>query len=167
MQTKNYELYNNDCIDQLKKTESNTFDFSVFSPPFAELYTYSDDIRDMGNSKDYNQFFNHFDFLTPELYRTLKPGRLIAVHCMDVSLQKGKDGVIGLNDFSGDLIRAFKKCDLVLLATRAVSTSAPNDIFSEISVRFLLILSDKSNILLLIMSDLFLIVCSSKLKEVS
>lgn len=107
MQDKNYEIYNNDCIDQLKKTEDETFDFSIFSPPFAELYTYSDDIRDMGNSKDYDQFFNHFSFLTPELYRTLKPGRLIAVHCMDVSLQKGKDGVIGLKDFSGDLIRAF------------------------------------------------------------
>jgi len=109
MQTKNYELFNNDCIDQLQKTEDNYFGFSIFSPPFAELYTYSDDIRDMGNSKDYNQFFTHFEYLTPELYRTLQPGRLIAVHCMDVSLQKGKDGVIGLNDFSGDLIRSFKK----------------------------------------------------------
>lgn len=107
MQNKNYEIYNNDCIDQLRKTEDNYFDFSIFSPPFAELYTYSDDIRDMGNSRDYDQFFNHFSFLTPELYRTLKAGRLIAVHCMDVSLQKGKDGVIGLKDFSGDLIRAF------------------------------------------------------------
>ena len=109
IKTKNYELYNNDCIDQLRNTKDETFDFSIFSPPFAELYTYSDDIRDMGNSKDYHQFFSHFDFLTPELYRTLKAGRLIAVHCMDVSLQKGKDGVIGLRDFSGDLIRAFTK----------------------------------------------------------
>ena len=104
----NFKVFNNDCIEQLSKLEDNKFGFSIFSPPFAELYTYSDDIRDMGNSKDYNQFFDHFSFLTPELYRTLKPGRLIAVHCMDVSLQKGKDGVIGLNDFSGDLVRAFK-----------------------------------------------------------
>lgn len=104
----NFKVFNNDCIEQLSKVEDNKFGFSIFSPPFAELYTYSDDIRDMGNSKDYNQFFDHFSFLTPELYRTLKPGRLIAVHCMDVSLQKGKDGVIGLNDFSGDLVRAFK-----------------------------------------------------------
>lgn len=103
----NYKLYNNDCIAQLKQLPDNHFGFSVFSPPFAELYTYSDDLRDMGNSKDYDEFFNHFSFLTPELYRTLKPGRLIAVHCMDVSLQKGKDGVIGLKDFSGDLIRSF------------------------------------------------------------
>ena len=109
IKTKNYELYNNDCIDQLRKTKDETFGFSIFSPPFAELYTYSDDIRDMGNSKDYDQFFTHFDYLTPELYRTLQPGRLIAVHCMDVSLQKGKDGVIGLKDFSGDLIKAFTK----------------------------------------------------------
>ncbi|NQZ45053.1 MAG: site-specific DNA-methyltransferase [Flavobacteriaceae bacterium] len=103
----NYQLYNNDCIDQLRQLPDNHFGFSVFSPPFAELYTYSDDIRDMGNSKDYDEFFTHFSYLTPELYRTLKPGRLIAVHCMDVSLQKGKDGVIGLKDFSGDLVKAF------------------------------------------------------------
>lgn len=107
MQQPNYVLFNNDCVDQLSKLEDETFGFSIFSPPFAELYTYSDDIRDMGNSKDYDEFFNHFSFLTPELYRTLKAGRLIAVHCMDVSLQKGKDGVIGLRDFSGDLVRAF------------------------------------------------------------
>lgn len=105
----NYELFNNDCIEQLGKIKDETFGFSIFSPPFAELYTYSDDIRDMGNSKDYDEFFNHFTFLTPELYRTLQPGRLIAVHCMDVSLQKGKDGVIGLRDFSGDLVREFTK----------------------------------------------------------
>jgi DNA modification methylase len=103
----NYEVYHNDCIEQLKTVEDNKFGFSVFSPPFAELYTYSDDIRDMGNSVDYDQFFTHFSFLTPELFRTLQPGRLIAVHCMDVSLQKGKDGVIGLKDFSGDLVRSF------------------------------------------------------------
>lgn len=105
--TPNYELYNNDCIAQLKELPDEYFGFSIFSPPFAELYTYSDDIRDMGNSKDYNQFFDHFSFLTPELFRTLQDGRLIAVHCMDVSLQKGKDGVIGLKDFSGDLVRSF------------------------------------------------------------
>lgn len=105
----NYKLFNNDCVEQLGKIESETFGFSIFSPPFAELYTYSDDIRDMGNSKDYDEFFNHFSFLTPELYRTLQPGRLIAVHCMDVSLQKGKDGVIGLRDFSGDLVKEFTR----------------------------------------------------------
>ncbi|WP_288955962.1 site-specific DNA-methyltransferase [uncultured Polaribacter sp.] len=103
----NYQIYNDDCVNQLSKMENNVFDFSIFSPPFAELYVYSDDPRDMGNVLNYDEFFNHFSFLTPELYRTLKPGRLIAVHCMDVSLQKGKDGVIGLKDFSGDLIRNF------------------------------------------------------------
>lgn len=104
-----YEIYHNDCIEQLKYVEDQKFGFSIFSPPFAELYTYSDDLRDMGNSTDYDQFFEHFSFLTPELFRTLQNGRLIAVHCMDVSLQKGKDGVIGLKDFSGDLIRNFSQ----------------------------------------------------------
>lgn len=107
IKTQNYELFNNDCIDQLSKMESEIFDFSVFSPPFAELYVYSDDIRDMGNVVDYGEFFQHFSYLSPQLYRTLKPGRLIAVHCMDISLQKGKDGVIGLRDFRGDLVRHF------------------------------------------------------------
>ena len=107
MQPSNYEIYNNDCVDQLMRVEDNRFDFSIFSPPFAELYVYSDDDRDMGNVVDYPTFFKHFSYLTPQLYRTLKPGRLIAVHCMDVSLQKGKDGVIGLRDFSGDLVRSF------------------------------------------------------------
>lgn len=106
-ETKNYQLFNNDCVDQLSQLPDNYFGFSIFSPPFAELYVYSDDIRDMGNVKDYDEFFHHFNYLTPELYRTLQPGRLIAVHCMDVSLQKGKDGIIGLKDFSGDLIRNF------------------------------------------------------------
>lgn len=109
----NYEIYHNDCIEQLSKMPDNYFGFSVFSPPFAELYTYSDDIRDMGNSVDYDQFFTHFSFLTPHLFRTLQEGRLIAVHCMDVSLQKGKDGVIGLKDFSGDLVRSFSDAGFI------------------------------------------------------
>ena len=73
---KNYELYNNDCIEQLRNTKDETFDFSIFSPPFAELYTYSDDIRDMGNSKDYNQFFNHFNF---EFFVKIFEGRLFFI----------------------------------------------------------------------------------------
>jgi len=75
----------------------------VFSPPFAELYVYSDKPNDMGNVSDYNQFKEHFKFLIPELKRVLKSGRICAVHCMDLPIQKGKEGFIGLRDFSGNV----------------------------------------------------------------
>jgi len=91
------------------KFPDNSIDFSIFSPPFAELYVYSDDIRDMGNCKDYQEFFVHFQFLVKELARVIKSGRLVAVHCMDLPAMKGKDGYIGLKDFSGMLIQAFEK----------------------------------------------------------
>jgi DNA modification methylase len=104
---------NGDCIEELSKMESKSIDFSIFSPPFAELYVYSDDIRDMGNSKDYNEFFQHLSFLTSELSRVIKDGRLVAVHSMDLPAMKGKDEYIGLKDFTGDLIDAFEKSGFI------------------------------------------------------
>jgi DNA modification methylase len=103
-----YQLINGDCCEQIKNIKSESIHFSIFSPPFAELYVYSDDYRDMGNCKNYNEFFDHFSYLTPELYRILLPGRLVAVHCMDLPIQKGKEGYIGLRDFSGMLINNFQ-----------------------------------------------------------
>lgn len=104
----NFNLINGDCIEGLQSLESDSIHFSVFSPPFADLYTYSDNIADLGNCKDYNEFFEHFNFLTPELYRVMIQGRLVAVHCMDLPIQKGKEGYIGLRDFSGMLIKNFQ-----------------------------------------------------------
>lgn len=104
-----YNLINGDCCDEIKNISSESIHFSIFSPPFAELYVYSNDYRDMGNCKNYNEFFEHFSYLTPELYRILIPGRLVAVHCMDLPIQKGKEGYIGLRDFSGMLISNFQK----------------------------------------------------------
>lgn len=98
-----------DCVQRIKEIDDNSIHFSIFSPPFAELYTYSDLIEDMGNSKDYDEFFTHFNFLIPELNRVLIPGRNIAIHCMDLPIQKGKHGYIGLRDFSGMLINEFNK----------------------------------------------------------
>jgi DNA modification methylase len=89
--------------------EENSIDISVFSPPFASLYTYSDSERDLGNSRDYEQFFDGFSFLIRELLRITKPGRIAAVHCQDLSTTKATHGVIGLRDFPGDIIRAFVK----------------------------------------------------------
>lgn len=104
-----YQLINDDCCQAIEQIGSESVHFSIFSPPFAELYVYSNDYRDMGNCKNYNEFFEHFNYLTPELYRILIPGRLVAVHCMDLPIQKGKEGYIGLRDFSGMLIDNFQK----------------------------------------------------------
>src|SRR5690349_6828821 len=102
-----FQLINGDCIEEIKNIESDSIHLSIFSPPFAELYVYSDDIRDMGNCKNYTEFMEHFSFLTTELFRIIKSGRLIAVHCMDLPIQKGKEGYIGLRDFSGMIIKNF------------------------------------------------------------
>ena len=109
MQTPTFRAIHGDCVDEVAKLPTDSIDFSIFSPPFAELYVYSDDIRDMGNCKDYDEFFVHFQFLVKELARVVKSGRLVAVHCMDLPAMKGKDGYIGLKDFSGMLIQSFQK----------------------------------------------------------
>lgn len=108
MEQPKFTAIHGDCVEEVAKLPDNSIDFSIFSPPFAELYVYSDDIRDMGNCKDYEEFFVHFQFLVKELARVIKSGRLVAVHCMDLPAMKGKDGYIGLKDFSGMLIQAFE-----------------------------------------------------------
>lgn len=102
-----YQLINGDSCEKILDIESDSIHFSIFSPPFAELYVYSNDHRDMGNCKNYTEFFEHFKYLTPELNRILMPGRLIAVHCMNLPIQKGKEGFLGLRNFSGMLIDHF------------------------------------------------------------
>lgn len=109
MEQPKYRAIHGDCVEEVAKLPDNSIDFSIFSPPFAELYVYSDDIRDMGNCQDYEEFFVHFQFLVKELARVIKSGRLVAVHCMDLPAMKGKDGYIGLKDFSGMLIKAFEQ----------------------------------------------------------
>ena len=104
-----YFIQRGDCVQLIKQLPDESIGFSVFSPPFAELYTYSSHIEDMGNSKDYKEFMIQFGFLVKDLYRVLKQGRNIAVHCMDLPIQKGKEGYIGLRDFSGMIIDAFER----------------------------------------------------------
>jgi len=96
-----------DCVQLIKKIPDESIGFSIFSPPFAELYTYSDKLEDMGNSKDYKEFLFAFNFLVKELYRVIWNGRNVAVHCMDLPIQKGKEGFIGLRDFSGMILKSF------------------------------------------------------------
>jgi len=105
--TDQYKVLLGDCVQRSKDLSDNELDLVVFSPPFAELYVYSDKHEDMGNVSDYQEFENHFKFLIPEIKRTLKPGRICAVHCMDLPIQKGKEGFIGLRDFSGMLVDWF------------------------------------------------------------
>lgn len=102
-----------DCVQLIRDVESESVGFSIFSPPFAELYTYSDKLEDMGNSKDYEEFFMAFKFLVKELYRVMWSGRNVAVHCMDLPIQKGKEGYIGLRDFSGMILQAFQEVGFI------------------------------------------------------
>ena len=100
-------MYNGDCVEVLKGITENSIHYSIFSPPFASLYTYSNSDRDMGNSASDNEFYEHFKFLISELYRVTMPGRLLSFHCMDLPMMKSRDGVIGLKDFPGELIKMF------------------------------------------------------------
>jgi len=113
VKTSNYHLINGDCVQESSKLPDNCADLAVFSPPFAELYVYSDKEEDMGNVANYKQFEQHFKFLIPQIKRTLKPGRICAIHCMDLPIQKGKEGYIGLRDFSGMLIQWFQDLGFV------------------------------------------------------
>ena len=106
---KKYALYNGDCIEVLKEFPEGAASFSVFSPPFADLYCYSDSPQDLGNCRNYDEFFAHFGFVVEQLARVIKPGRNCAVHCMDIPAMKERDGYIGIKDFSGDIIRLFQK----------------------------------------------------------
>jgi len=103
-----YEIRRGDCVQEIKTIKDESVGFSVFSPPFAELYTYSNHVEDMGNSKDYKEFLTQFKYLCKELFRVIKQGRNVAVHCMDLPIQKGKEGYIGLRDFSGMIKTAFE-----------------------------------------------------------
>jgi DNA modification methylase len=108
-QSDDWKLYHGDCVRVAKLIPDETIDFSVFSPPFADLFTYSDDLQDMGNCRDLKEFMLHFDFLIAEIARILVPGRECAVHCVDLLSTKWKHGKIEFQDFSGEIIRAFRK----------------------------------------------------------
>jgi len=112
-QTEWYDIQRGDCVQLIANVPDESVGFSVFSPPFAELYTYSSHVEDMGNSKDYKEFMQQFGFLIKELFRVIKSGRNVAVHCMDLPIQKGKEGFIGLRDFSGMILRAFEDAGFI------------------------------------------------------
>ena len=111
--TDRYTLINGDCVEAVSQMPDNSVHFEIFSPPFANLYIYSDDLRDMGNCKNEEEFFEQFDFLIPELYRVLMNGRLCAVHCKQLARYKTTHGAAGWYDFRGDVIRHFEKAGFV------------------------------------------------------
>ena len=102
-----YEIHLSDCVEMSSQLPEGSIDYSIFSPPFGSLYTYSNSDYDMGNVKNDDEFFKQFSFLVKELYRITRPGRLLSFHCMNLPTSKERDGVIGIRDFRGDLIRLF------------------------------------------------------------
>lgn len=110
----NYTAFHGDCVDVVRQLPSASIGFSIYSPPFGDLFVYSDSAADMGNSGNDETFFQHYGYLIEQMARVLKPGRLTAVHCSDLPFRKWKDGKIGIKDFSGDIIRAHEKHGFVL-----------------------------------------------------
>ena len=109
----NYALYQGDSCEVIKNIPNSSIHYSIFSPPFAQLYVYSNSERDMGNSKTHEEFYQHFKFLIDDILRVTIPGRLCSFHCMNLSMSKAANGHIGLRDFRGELIRMFVAADWI------------------------------------------------------
>jgi hypothetical protein len=107
--TDRYAIYNADTVDVARELPTASVGFSVFSPPFSSLYTYSNSARDMGNARDDAEFWAHYEYLIAEQARVMMPGRLIAIHCMQLASSKERHGYIGVRDFRGDIIRAYQR----------------------------------------------------------
>lgn len=108
-----WALYNSDCIEVLAGLPEGLIDLAIFSPPFSDLFVYSDSERDMGNCGSHDEFMEHYRYFAENLYRAMKPGRITCVHCTDLPTRKGRDGFIGLHDFGGDLIKAHQAAGFV------------------------------------------------------
>lgn len=103
-----WKIWNADCVDITRNLPDGKLGFTIYSPPFESLYTFSDNPRDMSNCADSATFWTHYKFLIKELFRSTMPGRLCATHCMQLPTSKLRDGFIGLRDFRGEIIRAFQ-----------------------------------------------------------
>ncbi|MBU6253501.1 MAG: site-specific DNA-methyltransferase [Alphaproteobacteria bacterium] len=105
----NFSAFHGDCVDVVRQLPDRSVGFSIYSPPFGDLFIYSDSEADMGNSSNDGEFFDHYEFLIEQMARVTQPGRLSAVHCSDLPFRKWKDGKLGIKDFSGDIIRAHER----------------------------------------------------------
>lgn len=108
-----WAVHNSDCIEGMWAMPENSVDCAIFSPPFGDLFVYSDSERDLGNAGTGQAFINQYSFFAESLTRVIKPGRMVCVHCTDLPMRKGRDGAIGLQDFSGDLIKAHTAAGLI------------------------------------------------------
>ena len=111
--TDDYAIYHADTVDVAETLPDDSIHMSLFSPPFETLYTYSNSDRDMGNSSGSDQFWTHYRFLIAEQYRVMMPGRLMAIHCMNLPASKTRDGFIGIRDFRGEIIRAYQQAGFI------------------------------------------------------
>jgi hypothetical protein len=109
----NYALWNADCVDVARGIPDDSVHYTIFSPPFESLYTFSDCERDMSNCANSGVFWSHFKFLIAELYRVTMPGRMCTIHCMQLPTSKLRDGFIGLRDFRGEIIREFQDAGFI------------------------------------------------------
>lgn len=108
-----WQMLLGDSVERIEEFPDDSFGLAVFSPPFASLYTYSDSERDMGNCRDDDEFWTQLGFLIEGLFRVLMPGRSCCIHCTNIPKMKQRDGVIGLKDFRGDVIRAFERAGFI------------------------------------------------------
>lgn len=115
-----WAAYHGDCVSVVQQLPDASIDFSVYSPPFASLFVYSDSECDMGNSASDEEFYDHYAYLIAEKFRVTKPGRLTAVHCSDLPLTKWKDGNVGIKDFSGQIIRLHQEAGWILHSRRTI-----------------------------------------------
>lgn len=104
-----YELIHGDSFKEIKKIKTESIDGYFFSPPFESLYTYSDNVNDLSNCTDTDEFYKHFDFMIPEIYRTVKSGRMVGMHLTQLTTGIARDGYYSIRDFRGDIIRVFEK----------------------------------------------------------
>lgn len=108
-----FDIKNMDCVEGVAELPESSVDMAIYSPPFADLFVYSDDVRDMGNCQSMDEFLEHYSFLLQGMMNAMKPGRIVCVHCSDLPTVKFRDGFIGLRDFPGDLIRAHQDAGFI------------------------------------------------------
>lgn len=120
LKTDKFHVMRGDCVQRIKEVPDNSIDLMVFSPPFADLYVYSNHIEDMGNVSDYNQFKEQFRYLVKEIKRVIKPGRIVAVHSMNLPTLKSRDGYIGLRRFNSMIGDLFEDEDMYLHSEHAI-----------------------------------------------
>lgn len=124
VETKNFKAMLGDSCIRMKELESGSIDLSVYSPPFADLYTYSASELDLGNSHNWDEFFSHYDYIIRELLRITKQGRLTCVHTADIPAMSTRDGYIGMRDFPGAVILAYEKAGWIFVG-RAIVAKNP------------------------------------------